>query len=301
LDDWADLFGVDIYGEPRGMLIADLVSRVGMEGYTRSSGEEVPPRDQYTFNNLLDCLETAQDIISSYRDDTRRSVRQRMASYAGLNLFDGAGTPLASLLRPYRVSVLMLARVPDELKKVLVAVLLKRVLRERRDASFTQKRLDLDSRLNPYDRLKLSKLVDASIPRTWVLLDEAHVLAGVGEGSAAAEALIKYAKEGRNYGLSMAVATQQPSALDPRLTSQAETLIVHQLTAPADAAVATHNVRSPLPTKIKLGNAEGTVDMLLRRLEQGEMVFSCGNAPTLPRLCISMVRPRISAHGGYEA
>jgi DNA helicase HerA-like ATPase len=301
LDDWADLFGVDIYGEPRGMLIADVVARVSVDGYTRTTGEDISPREQYTFKDLLDCLDSAQDIISSYRDDTRRSVRQRMASYAALSLFDGEGTSLTSLLRPFRVSVLMLARVPDELKKVLVAVLLKRVLRERRDASFAQKRLDLDSRLKPDEKLKLSKFVDASIPRTWVLLDEAHVLAGVGEGSGAAEALIKYAKEGRNYGLSMAVATQQPSALDPRLTSQAETLIVHQLTAPADAAVATHNVRSPLPTKIKLGNSEATVEILLRRLGQGEMAFSCGNAPTLPRLCIAMVRPRISAHGGYEA
>jgi uncharacterized protein len=134
-----------------------------------------------------------------------------------------------------------------------------------------------------------------------LLLDEAHVLAGVGDSSVAGEALVKYAKEGRNYGLSMAVATQQPSALDPRLTSQAETLIVHQLTSPADAAVATQNLRSPAPSKMKVGNSDATVDTLLRRLGQGEMAFSCGNAPDLPRMCVAMVRPRISAHGGYEA
>jgi hypothetical protein len=301
LDDWADLFGVDIYGEPRGMLISDIVTRVSTDGYTTIAGEQVAPKQEYSFQDLLQCLETAQDIVASYRDDTRRSVRQRMGSYAALTLFSGEGTPLGAILKPFRVSVLMLARVPDELKKVLVAVLLKRILRERRDASFAQKRLDLDGRLKPGEKQELAAFITRSVPRTWVLLDEAHVLAGVGQGSGAGEALIKYAKEGRNYGLSMVVATQQPSALDPRLTSQAETLIVHQLTAPADAAVATQNLRSPLPTKIKIGTHETSVDVLLRRLSQGEMAFSCGNAPTLPRLCVAMVRPRISAHGGYEA
>lgn len=301
LDDWADLFGVDIYGEPRGMLISDIVGRVSSDGYTTTRGEEVPAKQEYNFQDLLHCLDNAQDIVTSFREDTRRSVRQRMSSYAALSLFSGEGTPLEDVLKPFRVSILMLARVPDELKKVLVSVLLKRILRERRDASFAQKRLDLDARLTSGERDELQTFVSHSIPRTWILLDEAHVLAGAGQSSTAGEALIRYAKEGRNYGLSMAVATQQPSALDTRLTSQAETLIVHQLTAPADAAVATQNLRSPLPARIRLGSHESTVDVLLRRLSQGEMAFSCGNAPNLPRLCIAMVRPRISAHGGYEA
>jgi uncharacterized protein len=301
LDDWADLFGIDIFGEPRGMLLADLVAKVGTDGYTKSSGETVAARPEFSFNELVDCVQTSADLIRDYKDETRRSIRQRLSSYAALPLFAGVGTSLSELLRPFRVSVLMLARVPDELKKVLVAVLLKRILRERRDASFAQKRLDLDSRLQGEDRAHLQEFVRGSIPRTWVMLDEAHVLAGLGERSGASEALIKYAKEGRNYGLSMAVATQQPSALEPRLTSQAETLIIHQLTAPADAAVATQNIRSALPSRIRMGGEEVSVDLLIRRLTQGEMVFSCGNAPSLPRMCVAMVRPRVSAHGGYEA
>jgi hypothetical protein len=301
LDDWSDLFSVDIYGEPRGMLIAEIVAKTGQEGYVDQAGSAIAPQLQFNFLDLLKCLETAADIQVNYREDTRRSVRQRLSTFASMALFAGKGTRLTEILRPYRVSVLMLARLPDELKKVVVSVLLKRILRERRDSSFAQKRLDLDTRISEADRGALSHFVDASIPRTWVLLDEAHVLAGTGERSVASEALVKYAKEGRNYGLSMAVATQQPSALDPRLTSQAETMIVHQLTSPADAAIATQNVRSPLPSTMKVSGEEQEVDSLFRRLGQGEMVFSCGNAPSLPRICVAMVRPRISAHGGYEA
>jgi DNA segregation ATPase FtsK/SpoIIIE-like protein len=171
----------------------------------------------------------------------------------------------------------------------------------RRDASFAQKRLDLDSGLAAAEADRLRAFVQGSIPRTWILMDEAHVLVGTSEGSVARDALIKYAKEGRNYGLSLAVATQQPTALDPRLMSQAETLIVHQLTAPSDAGVATTNLRSPAPTSLKIDGDPATMDALLRRIGQGEAVFSCGNAPALQRICLAAIRPRVTAHGGYEA
>ena len=94
-------------------------------------------------------------------------------------------------------------------------------------------------------------------------MDEAHVLAGADEASVAREALVKYGKEGRNYGLSLALATQQPSALDPRLMSQVETAIVHQLTDPRDANVAKQAIRSPLPDSVTIDGVEAEWDRLL--------------------------------------
>lgn len=301
LDDWGALFSLDMYGEPRGMLIADLIAHVVRDGYAKADGSSVRPNSVFEFANLLDCLDHSTDIIANYSPETIRSVRQRLATYAALALFSGPATALNSLLRSFRSSVLMLARVPDALKKVLVAVLLRRILRERRDASFAQKRLDLDSGISPEEVERLKGVIHESIPRTWILMDEAHVLAGTDEDSIARDALVKYAKEGRNYGLSLAVATQQPSALDPRLMSQVESLVVHQLTAPRDAAVATQNMRSPIPTSIQVDGMDADVEILLRRLGQGIATFSSGNAPNLSRMCVATIRPRVTAHGGYEA
>ena len=134
VDDWAALFEVDIYGEPRGMLIADAVAHTARAGYVRQDGTRVPPKPDYDFSELLACLDQDSDVATNYRPDTIRSIRQRMSTYAALPLFSGAGTPLPSLIRPFRVSVLMLARVPDALKKVIVAVLVRRILRDRRVA-----------------------------------------------------------------------------------------------------------------------------------------------------------------------
>lgn len=301
LDDWAALFEVDIFGEPRGMLIADALAHVSRDGYAREDGTRVQPQTAFGFTELIACLQHDVDIAANYRPDTVRSIRQRFATYANLTLFSGEPTPLSEILKSSRVSVLMLARLPDALKRVLVAVLLKRIVRERREASFAQKRLDLQSGLQVEERRALSRVVETSVPRTWVLMDEAHVLAGTDEPSVARDALIRYAKEGRNYGLSLAVATQQPSALDSRLMSQVETLLVHQLTSPRDVTVAIQAMRSPMPTEVRIDGDTCEFDRLLRGLPQGVAAFSSGNAPALQRSCLVKVRPRVTAHGGYEA
>jgi uncharacterized protein len=301
LDDWGSLFDVDIFTEPRGMLIADAVQHVSSDGYTRTDGTQAPGVANFAFADLLDCLNTDADLLRNYQDTTLRSIRQRMTSYAALPLFTSPGTPLGDVIQAFRTAVLMLGRVPDALKRVIVAVLLRQILRIRRDVSFAQKRLDLDASLPPDERHSIEEFVTSGLPRTWVLMDEAHVLVGSGQSSVASAAIVKYAKEGRNYGLSLAVATQQPSALDQSLLSQVETVISHQLTAPQDAAVAAKGMRSPAPTQIQIDGENADVDGILRRLSQGDALFSCGNAPSLQRSCVISVRPRITAHGGYEA
>ena len=301
IDDWAALFNVDIFTEPRGMLIVDIVNHVSQQGYYIENGDRVEPNPNFNFSDLIHCLENDGEILQNYNENTVRSIRQRMISYSSLGVFQGTPTPLTELIKATSVSTLMLGRVPDALKKVIVSVISRKILRERRDASFAQKRLDLQSDISSDEKKRLQNVIQSKIPRTWILMDEAHVLAGNSEGSVAKDALIKYAKEGRNYGLSLAVATQQPSALDSRLMSQVETMITHQLTAPKDADLACNNIRSPLADRIMVNGVESTENQLLRQLEQGVAVFSCGNAPKITRFCVVNIRPRISAHGGYEA
>lgn len=299
--DWGALFDIDMLTEPRGMLLTDLMNRVSVHGYLNQSGTSMPPVRDYDFDALLACLRDDPSFTASYNDNTLRSIKQRLETFRELPLFQGTPTNLSALLQPFRVSVLMLGRVSDDLKNVIVSVLLRRILRQRRDASFAQKRLDLQPELSTSESNELKSTIASNIPRTWVLLDEAHVLAGSDRGSIARDVFIKFAKEGRNYGLSLALATQQPSALDSRLTSQVETLIVHQLTAPKDAAVALDNLRSPLPSDVRIDGENAAVDLLLRSLTPGVVAFSCGNAPMLPRVCVATIRARVSAHGGYEA
>jgi len=120
LDDWAALFEVDIYNEPRGMLIADAIQHVGSVGYQRQDGTGVAACEKFGFSELLACLQDDADVLANYQATTVRAIRQRMVTFSSLPLFQGDGTALSGVIRPYRTSVLMLARVPDALKKVIV-------------------------------------------------------------------------------------------------------------------------------------------------------------------------------------
>lgn len=301
-DDWATLFDVDLVSEPRGMLIDELVRKTAVTGWTDTDGNRHIPMPVYGFDDLLGCLDQDAEILQVYADVTRRSIRQRLGAQAAQQLFRGAPTDLNQLLRTGRVAVLMLGRLPDPLKRVLASTLARRILRERRDASFARKRLELDANLSPRDRERLQTIVADSLPRSWILIDEAQVLIPSGERTLSGETLVKFAKEGRNYGLSLAIATQQPSAVDSRLMSQVETLLVHQLTSKADIDIALASVKSPLPDEIQVDGTIQTPADLLRVLPQGDALFSSANgAPTLTRACVVKVRPRVTAHGGYEA
>ena len=301
VEDWGSLFDVDIYTEPRGMLIHDLVVYVSEEGYTDKDGNQIDAVADFSVNDLVACLNTSSAIANDFQDITIRSIRQRLGTYSRLPMFQGEPTPLENIVMNRTATVLMLGRVENSLKNVIVSVLLNRIMRDRSMSSLARKQLDLDPNLNNQKREELENTITNSIPRSWVLLDEAHVLAGTDESSVAKDALIRYAKEGRNHGMSLAVATQQPSALDTRLMSQAETLIMHQLTSPKDAEIGFHNIRSPLPDSIKIDGSVSDLKKLLRQLGQGSAIFSSGNAPNLKRACVVNIRPRISAHGGYEA
>jgi len=108
--------------------------------------------------------------------------------------------------------------------------------------------------------------------------------------------LIRYVREGRNYGLSFMVATQQPTALDNRLLAQVDTLIAHKLTVQGDIDYVRRNLKSNMPQEITYANRTLEFEELLRSLDVGQALVS--NTET-ERTIIIDVRPRISVHGGF--
>ncbi len=65
-----------------------------------------------------------------------------------------------------------------------------------------------------------------------LLIDEAHNFAR--PPALAAKSVERWAREGRNYGLSLILATQRPTAVPADTLSQADILVIHRLTLVAD-------------------------------------------------------------------
>jgi DNA helicase HerA-like ATPase len=165
-------------------------------------------------------------------------------------------------------------------------------------ASQIRRRLDLVGDTDE-KRADLERELARHVPRTILAIDEAQVLMPSQGGSMAREALDDFVLEGRNFGLSLWLATQRPKgAISDRAISQIDTLIVHRLSVADDVQAVSGMLQGATPQTIRLaqGRDVDTAE-LIRGLEVGQAIFSSANT-NAPRFVVGQVRPRMVAHGG---
>ena len=130
----------------------------------------------------------------------------------------------------------------------------------------------------------------SELPRVWVLIDEAHQFVPAGKKTLAKEALIRWAKEGRQPGLSLAVASQQPSAIDNEVITQCDIIIAQKLTNRIDIQAV---------NALSQDYMGGELKTYIRKLKrQGEAVMVDDEQE---KVMMVQIRPRKSNHGGGEA
>ena len=126
------------------------------------------------------------------------------------------------------------------------------------------------------------------IPLIWLFIDEVHEFIGKGEKTAATDALIQLLREGRQPGISLVMATQQPGALHRDALTQSDIVISHRVTAKPDLDGLNEMMQSYLLESIRryldeLPNLKGSAIILDDNSE---------------RIYPMRVRPRFTWHGG---
>jgi DNA helicase HerA-like ATPase len=141
-----------------------------------------------------------------------------------------------------------------------------------------------------------SKPVKHLPSRVWLLIDEAHVVCPNSGTSPARAALVEYVKRGRDAGLSLALATQQPSAVDDRVLSQVNISLSHRLTFQNDIVSAMARIPTKTLGSIRIGGTKlSSFEDILRLLDAGQCFI--GDHST-SRTVLLQMRPRITAHAG---
>jgi len=300
IEDWGLLLGLDTIRDIKGQLLAEVFMKVKNIGWDHCNGHHIEPNESYSMNNMLDCLENDTDYQNSgvFRNETVRAVHQQLLAFSRLPLFQGEGTALNELLEAGTVSVILLNRLPQDLRGVLVSVLIRRLLRERSMASEATKDLMVNPNLSNENKQLLRNFLKSAVPKTWVVIDEAQNVIPSERKTSASESLIKFVKEGRNFGLSFVVTTQQPKALDRSVMSQVETFIVHKLVSQNDIEYVFENIKCPFPEEAKEDIRMLSSRELLRDIDRGQVIVSDTNSP---RSFVMQVRPRVCVHGGFEA
>ena len=132
--------------------------------------------------------------------------------------------------------------------------------------------------------------------RLWLAIDEAHVIAPSEGKTPASNPLVDYVKRGRDAGMSLLFATQQPSAVDKKLMSQVDLTFTHGLSFNMDIQAAANRMPADSSHNYRQhGQTVPSLDGIIRTLSPGEVIIADTESS---RTFIGLIRPRLTAHGG---
>ena len=272
-EEWAALLGQEIYSP---------------QGHIMSATLEALAGTNFEIQDMLNYIGDSGNWPNT-AESSRNAITYKLEDYRRTDLFSSAGLQLKDLLEPGTCNIFSLRELRNEDKSLVTAVVARTLF---------------DILGGHHHKKKMASVfqepfAEDGIPdRVWLVIDEAHVVAPREVPSPARSALVEYVKRGRDAGLSLVLATQQPSALDDRILSQVNITLNHRLSFQSDINAALNRI----PTKsIKSMRLSGTslTDFgdMIRVLDAGQC-FIGDQASS--RTVLVQIRPRVSAHGGYS-
>lgn len=270
IDDWLAILELDRFSA-MGQALIGLLEEVG----------PLPP------GRLADAGPTSA-ALNNFQQGTMDGLIWRLRALDGSGVIGTDGFSIDDLLRPGTLSVMLMRNLSEPIRGLIVGVV-SRLTADRMGRVQQTRKVALRTSGVQAEALELTG-------RLWLILDEAHVLIPNDGTTAATAPLIDYVKRGRDAGLSLIFATQQPSAVNTKLMSQVDMTITHMLGFDTDlnAAIARMPTRSSVDYDVDNERVGGMADVI-RSLGPGEAILADSSSG---RVFLAKIRPRVSAHGG---
>ena len=270
VDDWLAILEQERYS-PMGQALIELLKKCG------------------DHNPSTLAKNASAAAMPSIHPGTIEGLRWRLEAVAEMNLIGDPGVDPQSLLAPGKISVMLLRNLPENMRALATGVI-ARLLATRMSQYHQSRRIE---------RRRKDYLINtsASIPeRLWLVIDEAHVIAPSEGKTPASGPLIDYVKRGRDAGMSLIFATQQPSAVDGKLMSQVDITFTHGLSFDADIQAAARRMPADSTHDYERnGQKIPSLNGVIRTLAPGEVIIADAESC---RTFIGLIRPRLTAHGG---
>jgi hypothetical protein len=271
--DWCLTFGIDQFSE-MGVLIQKAITAL------RESGKN------YSLDDII--KEIAKDKTS--QPHIRDAVSNLFVSARAWGLFDTKGTEIRDIVKGGQVTVLDVSAYATQpggwgIKSLAIGLIAQKLFIERMVARKFEEYEEIHQRQHYFGEERKKK---QEFPMVWLIIDEAHEFLPVVGKTAASDALITILREGRQPGISLILATQQPGKIHTDVLTQADTVIGHRITAKIDV--------DALGTLMQSYMREGLVQQLdnLPSEKGAAIVFDDTNERMYPM----KVRPRLTWHGG---
>jgi DNA helicase HerA-like ATPase len=263
--DWNLAFGIEPT-DPMGILLERVISTL---------------KDEIGLNYSI------QDIINKTKEheefdvDVRRALVNRMETADSWGIFDTDGTTVEELTERGTVSIIDVSMFESisrgwSVRGLVVGLLARKLLKQRMES----KRIE--------EIEEMEGLPTSDSPIVWMLIDEAHQYIPDEGKTPASNPLLQWAKIGREPGVSVVLATQQPARINPRVLSQMDLMLTHRLTAKSDI----ESLGEIMQTYMRYDITE-YIDNLPR--QNGAAIVLDDNSEHVYPI---QIRPRMSWHAG---
>ena len=209
--DWCSIFNINPISQ-EGILIEKSISKVKDE------------KEDLSIKDILAAIEKEKAD-----QNTKNIVFNQFDSAQRWGLFTEKGTEIKDLVSGETVAILDLSCYTNvaqnwSIKALIISLISKKLLTERIAIR----------KLEELSSIEGSSSEKKEMPIVWLMIDEAHEFIPREGTTPATAALVQLLREGRQPGISLILATQQPGEIHRDVITQSDIVISHRVTAKVD-------------------------------------------------------------------
>ena len=234
------------------------------------------------------------DIIRSIKKEslnkeTKMAALNMFENVQNWGLFSEESTPMKDILKGGEISVVDISCYSSGkggwgVKSLVTGLLCKKIFMERMESRKEEEYETIETGESLFGETSEKEW----LPQAWIFIDEAHEFLPKKGKTAATEALIAILREGRQPGVSLVLATQQPGKIHGDVMTQSDIVISHIVTSKSDVEALNSMNQSYLVSDLVtyLNNLPK---------EKGAGLILDDNSE---RIYPMKIRPRFTWHGG---
>jgi uncharacterized protein len=270
-EDWVLLFGLDIV-DPVSVLIQRVVYSLQDKNF-----------------DIYDIVSEIRNFENASHQDKNAAVGlfEAASTWGVFGNKDDEETEITDLLKAGETSIIDLSVYNSvgafNVRALVIGLVSRKLFNER---MFARKSEEIDAVRQGVDYLSYSSR--RKTPLVWIFIDEAHEFLPKEGKTSATDALVQLLREGRQPGISLVLATQQPGQIHKDVMTQSDIVISHRLTAAPDIQALNDIMQTYL-----LDDIRKYIDELPSL--KGSAIILDDNSE---RIYPMRVRPRYTWHGG---
>ncbi len=271
-EDWLITFNISMTSQ-EGVLITNTISKLKQE------------KKYFTIKDIMHELQTTHNV-STETKNIASSLFQAAESW-GIFSTSNEGTEITDLINAGKTTIIDLSVYSSigtfNVRGLVIGLVSRKIFTQRINA---RKQEEIQSIQHGINFMGYSPTRDT--PLVWLFIDEAHEFLPKTYKTPATDALVQILREGRQPGISLVLATQQPGQIHQDVMTQADIVIAHRVTAKPDIEALNQIMQTYL-----LENIKTSLDNL--PASKGSAIILDDNSE---RIYPMRMRPRLTWHGG---